>query len=91
MKFSFKGIALAGALLWGGAILLVGLINLAFPAYGMNFLQMASSVYPGFHASHTMRSVAIGTFEALVDGAIAGLLFAWLYNNFAGRETPRHP
>lgn len=87
MKFSFKGIALAGALLWGGAILLVGVINLMFPAYGMNFLQMTSSVYPGFHAAHGVRSVAVGTFDGLVDGAVAGLLFAWLYNSFAGAGT----
>ena len=38
MRFSLKAIALAGALLWGGAILLVGLINLAWPGYGLNFL-----------------------------------------------------
>jgi hypothetical protein len=88
MKFSFKAMALAGALLWGGAILLVGLINLAAPGYGLPFLQMTSSVYPGFHDSHTIGSVLIGTFDGLIDGAIAGLLFTWLYNSFAG--IPRH-
>lgn len=90
MKFSFKAIALAGALLWGGAILLVGVVNLVFHSYGMDFLQMAGSVYPGFHATHTVASVAIGTFEGLIDGAIAGLLFAWFYNSFAGTGAPRH-
>jgi hypothetical protein len=84
MRFSFKAMALSGALLWGGAILLVGLINLAAPGYGLSFLQMTSSVYPGFHDTHTIRSVLIGTFDGLVDGAIAGLLFAWLYNIFSG-------
>lgn len=88
MRFSFKAMAIAGGLLWGGAILLVGLINLAQPGYGMNFLQMTSSVYPGFHDAHTIRSVLIGTFDGIIDGAVAGLLFAWLYNSFAG--IPRH-
>jgi hypothetical protein len=88
MRLSLKAIALAGAIVWGGAILLVGLINLAWPGYGLNFLQMTSSVYPGFHASHTMRSVLMGTLDGLVDGAVAGLLFAWLYNGFA--ERPSH-
>jgi hypothetical protein len=88
MRFSLKAIALAGALLWGGAILLVGLINLALPSYGLTFLQMTSSVYPGFHAAHGLRSVAIGTIDGLVDGGVAGLLFAWLYNIFAG--IPSH-
>jgi hypothetical protein len=88
MRFSLKAIALAGAIVWGGAILLVGLINLAWPGYGLNFLQMTSSVYPGFHASHTIGNVLVGTLDGLVDGAVAGLLFAWLYNAFADR--PRH-
>jgi hypothetical protein len=88
MRFSLKAIALAGALLWGGAILLVGLINLAWPGYGVNFLQMTSSVYPGFHVSHTIGSVVIGTLDGLVDGGVAGLLFAWLYNSFVG--SPSH-
>jgi hypothetical protein len=44
VRFSLKAIALAGALLWGGAILLVGLINLAWLGYGLNFLQMTSLV-----------------------------------------------
>jgi hypothetical protein len=85
MRLSLKAIALAGAIVWGGAILLVGLINLAWPGYGLNFLQVTSSVYPGFHTSHTIRSVLMGTLDGLVDGAVAGLLFAWLYNGFAER------
>jgi hypothetical protein len=88
MQFSLKATALSGALLWGGAILIVGLINLAWPGYGLNFLQMTSSVYPGFHASHTITSVLMGTFDGLIDGGVAGLLFAWLYNSFSG--TPSH-
>lgn len=89
-RFSLKGVALAGAIIWGGAILLVGLINLASPAYGSSFLQIARSIYPGFHNSHTIGSVVIGTLYGLVDGAIGALLFAWLYNSFAGTGTQTH-
>ena len=46
-----------------------------------------SSVYPFFHASRTIGDVAIGAVDGLVDGAIAGLLFAWLYNLFAARRS----
>ena len=86
MRLSIKGLAIAAGLLWGGAILFIGLINLAAPAYGSNFLQMISSVYPGFHASRAFGDVLIGTVEGLADGAIAGFLFAWLYNFFAARR-----
>ena len=91
MRFSLKGIAFSGAIIWGGAILLVGLINLVWPGYGISFLKMTSSVYPWFHASHTFRSVVIGTIDGLVDGAVAGLLFALLYNVFVSTPTtPSH-
>jgi hypothetical protein len=87
MRLSIRGSALAASLLWGGAILFVGLINLAAPSYGMGFLQMISSAYPFFHASRTLGDVVIGTVDGLVDGAVAGVLFAWLYNVFAGRNA----
>ena len=87
MKFSLKAITISGALLWGGAILLVGLINLSRPGYGLNFLQLTSSVYFWFHASHTLSSVVIGTIDGLVDGAVAAFIFAALYNGFAGHQS----
>lgn len=84
MRLSWKGLALASGLLWGGALLFVGLINLARPSYGANFLQMMSSVYPWFHASRRMGDVIVGALDGLVDGLIAGVLFGWLYNSFCG-------
>ena len=80
MRLSIKGTAIAAGLLWGGAILLVGIINLAKPEYGTNFLTMINSVCPWFHSSHTFSSVVIGTIDGLIDGAVAGCLFGWLYN-----------
>ena len=52
MKISLKAIAIATGVLWGGAILFVGLVNLGSPSYGLTFLRAVSSVYPGFHALH---------------------------------------
>ncbi len=87
MRLSLKGMALAGGLLWGGAILCLGLINLAKPAFGLSILEAVSSVYPWFHASRHLGDVVVGGVDALVDGAIAGLLFGWLYNLFAGERV----
>jgi hypothetical protein len=81
--------AISGALLWGGALLFVGLINLARPAYGVTFLQMMSSIYPWFHASRTFGDVVIATVDGLVDGAVAGFLLAWLYNLSGPEPKPR--
>ena len=85
MRFSAKALAIVSAILWGASVLLVGLINLAAPSYGANILHGLSSVYPGFHASGTVPDVLVGTGYAIVDGAVAGYLFAVLYNFFVPR------
>ena len=87
MRLSIRSLAMAAGLLWGCAILLVGLINLAAPSYGASFLQMISSVYPGFQFSRTFGDVIVGTIYGLADGAIAGLILGWLYNAFLPVST----
>jgi hypothetical protein len=84
MRFSITALSVSGGLVWGAAILLVGLLNLARPGYGNDFLQMTSSVYPWFHDAHTLRSVIMGTIDGFVDGVIAGAIFGVLYNALAG-------
>jgi len=88
MQLSLKATAIATGLMWGGAILLVCLMNLADPRYGINFIQMTSSVYPWFHPIRNAANVIIGTVDGLIDGAIAGLIFALLYN--AIERVPLH-
>ncbi len=83
MALSIRALTIVAALLWGGSFLFFGLVNLAFPTYGAEFLRMASSIDPGFHATRTLGDVIIGTLYALCDGAVTGLLFGWLYNGFA--------
>lgn len=80
MRLSIKGTAIAAGLVWGCAILFVKLINLANPEYGTNFLALLRSVYPWFHSARPIASVLLGTANGLLDGAIAGALFGWLYN-----------
>jgi len=84
MKLSLKGMGIAGALVWGGAIFLVGLGNLISETYGVAFLEVISSVYPGFQLEGSFGSVIVGTLYATLDGAIGGFVFGWLYNRFAG-------
>jgi hypothetical protein len=87
MRLSLKGMMVASAILWGGAVLSVGLVNLIAPSYGTGFLQLASSLYPGFHNSRKVLDVLVGTGYALVDAGVGGMLFAWFYNLFAGRNA----
>ncbi|MEN6584195.1 MAG: hypothetical protein ABFD54_17255 [Armatimonadota bacterium] len=87
MRLSVKGLAIASGLLWGGCLLIVGLIHLASASYGANFLSMMSSVYPGFHGARSLGDALIGAVYGLIDGGIAGIIFGWLYNFFAGRTA----
>ena len=83
MRLSVKAMTIAAGLLWGGAILCVGMVHRVDPSYGVSFLEMTSSVYPGFHSAGTAGTLAIGTIEGLIDGGISGLVLSLLYNAFA--------
>ena len=88
MKLNLKAMTVAVAVLWAGAVFIVGVANLIWPAYGKAFLEMLASIYPGYHAAGTFGDAIAGSLYALVDGAIAGLVFGWLYNLIAGsRQT----
>ena len=81
-KLSIKGIALASAILWGFAVLVVGLANMKWAGYGSAFLGVVSSVYPGYGAEPTIPSVATGALYGALDGGIGGGIFAFIYNLF---------
>jgi hypothetical protein len=83
VKFNTKALAVACAILWGLAMLVMGLANLIWGNYGQQFLQTMSSVYPGYHATRSFAEVVVGMLYGIVDGLIGGAIFAWLYNQFA--------
>jgi hypothetical protein len=87
MRLSVKAMAVTTGLLWGGAVLLVGLAHLARPTYGRRFLNGISSVYPGFHGARDLRDALVGSGYAVVDGAVGGMMFAWLYDRVADKQT----
>lgn len=87
MRFNIIALAITTGLFWGAAILLVSLANLIWPGYGVALLDIAASVYPGYEVGTGIGSVIVGSLYALVDGAVAGGIFAWLYNFVASRHS----
>lgn len=73
-----KALALAGGIIWGLAILLIGI--LAMYGYGMPFVKLFASVYKGYAA--TWGGAVVGGLWGFVDGLIGCYIFAWLYNKF---------
>ena len=80
MKLNIKALSLTVAIVWGGSILLIGLGNLMANTYGVAFLEVAASIYPGYQAASSFGDVIVGTIYGLVDGLIGGLLIGWVYN-----------
>jgi hypothetical protein len=86
MKFSVPALASTLGLFWGVAIFIVALANLIWPTYGRAFLDLAASLYPGYRPGSGLASVITATLYGLVDGAVGGAVFGWLYNVVARRS-----
>ncbi|HUX46228.1 MAG TPA: bacteriophage holin [Terracidiphilus sp.] len=83
MKLNSRAFGLACGILWGGALLVVGLVNLVWSGYGQRFLEDVASFYPGYDATQSIVQVAIVTVYGFVDGLAGGMVFSWLYNRLA--------
>jgi len=85
MRINVIALSATAALFWGAAILVVAAANLIWPTYGGAFLELASSIYPGYRPGPAIGSIITGTLYGLVDGGIAGAIFGWVYN-FLSRQ-----
>jgi len=82
MKLDIRALSITGAIFWGGMCFLLGLANLMWPPYAAAWLDLLASVYPGYEVTATFGAVVVLTLYAVLDGAIAGVVFGWLYNRF---------
>jgi hypothetical protein len=87
MKLNTVAFGLTAGLIWGGALLVVTIAHTITPAYGLAFLEVIASVYPGYDVGTGAGAIIVGTLYGFVDGTIGGLIFAWLYNLLAGKFT----
>lgn len=87
MRLNVTALALTVGLFCGAAILIVASANLIWPSYGRTFLDLAASVYPGYHPFSGIGSIITGTLYGFADGAIGGAVFGWLYNLLAHRRS----
>ena len=86
MQLNAKAFALTAGLIWAVGLFLVILPNLIWSGYGVAFLDMVDSIYPGFHRGTAIGLIVVPLY-AFVDAFIVGWIFAWLYNRFAGPAT----
>jgi hypothetical protein len=89
MKLSVKGLMFAAGIGWALIVLVVGILNMIFEGYGAAYLQTLAAPFPWYNASGGVVDLIIGIVWALVVGGICGIIFAWLYNAFAGKKAAR--
>jgi hypothetical protein len=80
MKLSVKAFALTSGILWGAMVCLATLWLLMMGYDGQLFSQL-DHFYLGY--SFSVVGAFVGLVWGLVDGAICGAVFAWLYNKLA--------
>jgi hypothetical protein len=81
MKFNVIQVGFTAAIIWAVIILLMGIANLIFPGYGVAFLKLVDSIYPGYHfGKWGFGGVIVATLYAALDGLVVGVAFAWVYN-----------
>lgn len=91
MSLNIKAMALTIGALWGGSFLFTGLANLLVETYGVAYLELGASIYPGYNGPGGFGSVIVVTLYAVLDGAVVGAILAWLYNFFSGPKTHAKP
>jgi ABC-type phosphate transport system permease subunit len=87
MKFNVIRFGCAVASIWGLVVFLVGLANLLWPTYGVEFLKIIDSIYPGYHFGEWgLGGVIVGTLYAILDAWVIGVIFALIYNKFTKKK-----
>jgi hypothetical protein len=83
MRLNNKAFALTCGILWGAAVLLATVWLLIF-GYEGQVMSNLDHFYFGYSFSYV--GAVVGGIWGFVDGAIGGLVFAWLYNKLAGAQ-----
>lgn len=81
MKLNVKAFGLAMGILWGGSLVVMGILAMVIPDYCADFVAAVGSKYIGYTV--TIPGLLLGGLWGFVDAGIGGLILAWLYNKFA--------
>jgi hypothetical protein len=66
---------------------LTGIGNLIWNQYGVAFLKVMESIYPGYTFGRWgFWGVIVVTLYAALDGFVIGVVVAWIYNLFEGAK-----
>jgi hypothetical protein len=87
MKIKVSGVAFAMAITWALIVFAVGFVNFFFAGYGVKFLSLMQSIYPGYTLGKWgFIGVLVATGYAFVEALIVGFVFGIIYNIFAKKQ-----
>ena len=78
-KWSPNALGVAIGVLWAAYVLFCGIT--AMFGWGVALVEALSSLYIGY--SPSIPGAVIGAVWAFIDGYIAGVVIAWIYNRLA--------
>lgn len=76
-KLDVKAFGIACGIVWGAAMLILGLMN-TFSGWGAGIEKAMATLYIGYKP--TVVGSIIGGIWGFVDAGIGGIVLAWLYN-----------
>jgi hypothetical protein len=74
-----KNLGLAAGTLWGISMFVLTIVAI-LTGYGVTWLELMASIYPGYTISW-IGSI-IGLIYGFFDGFVGLYIFGWLYNQF---------
>ena len=80
MKLNIKAFGLACGIVWGLAMLSLGLLN-TFSDWGSGIESVMATLYLGY--TPTFLGSIIGGIWGFADAGIGGLAIAWIYNKLS--------
>ncbi len=81
MKLNPLRLGCALSIVYGLSCFCVGIGNLIWNRYGIAFLKVMESIYPGYTFGRWgFWGVLVVALYAALDGFIIGVVIAWLYN-----------
>jgi hypothetical protein len=79
-KVDVKALGLSCGIMWGSAMLILGLLN-TFSTWGSGLEELMGTLYIGYKP--TIVGSLIGGIWGFFDAGVGGVILGWLYNKFS--------
>ena len=79
-KLDVKAFGLATGLVWGSAMFILGIVNMA-GSWGHGIQELMATLYIGYRP--TILGSVLGGVWGFFDAGIGGMIMAWLYNKMS--------